>query len=404
MPWDVYAHLLANRALDSLSRSATVVVAASDSKHKEAADYVCTGNNDQDTIMEAINSLPSYGGTVQLLEGNYHNSKSIVIERENVTLEGAGRATRIHTETWDDDNYWSAITINPGTNGVCIKDIYWNGNETSFGFGLDCIDIWGESENEVQNLHITGCHFHDFGSTHVYGLQMVNGIIEGNIFTGSGNYAVDLEVISNYLILDNVCMDSSGEIHLYSMYNTIVKGNITKRVQVDTANYCAIVDNIISGGGGSTFYRCYYTSISRNILIGMYMDAGILLGYGSANNVVQGNTIYGYSGIGLNEVDSNIVIGNQIVSPTSHGITLASAKNSIIAGNLIKDSGGHGIYSYGESDRNLIMLNNINGCNDGVRLDSTVNRHFVYHNFIYNYSNLSVNNYSSTSSWSDVYS
>lgn len=55
-------------------RYATVVVAASNSLHHAAADadFVCTGTNDHTTINNAINTLPSAGGVVLLMEGTYN--------------------------------------------------------------------------------------------------------------------------------------------------------------------------------------------------------------------------------------------------------------------------------------------------------------------------------------------
>ena len=50
-----------------------LIVAASDSpaRDKRIADFVCKGKNDERIINKAIAALP-YGGTVQLLDGNYY--------------------------------------------------------------------------------------------------------------------------------------------------------------------------------------------------------------------------------------------------------------------------------------------------------------------------------------------
>ncbi len=59
--------------------AATVVVAASDSLNKAAANYVCDGVADEVEIHAAIAALPATGGKVVLLEGNY--SANIVIAK-----------------------------------------------------------------------------------------------------------------------------------------------------------------------------------------------------------------------------------------------------------------------------------------------------------------------------------
>lgn len=60
-------------ATHKITRSATLVVAASDSsaKSKAQADYVCDGTNDEAEIQAAITALPAIGGSILILEGNY---------------------------------------------------------------------------------------------------------------------------------------------------------------------------------------------------------------------------------------------------------------------------------------------------------------------------------------------
>jgi len=58
-------------------RSATFVVAANDSLHKNMADYVCDGVNDHLTIQAAIDAMTT--GTVICLEGTYNNVSSVTL-------------------------------------------------------------------------------------------------------------------------------------------------------------------------------------------------------------------------------------------------------------------------------------------------------------------------------------
>ena len=64
----------------SKSRTATIVVAASNSssKCKAAADYVCSGSGDQTEINNAISALPAGGGKIVLLEGTYNINGKIL--------------------------------------------------------------------------------------------------------------------------------------------------------------------------------------------------------------------------------------------------------------------------------------------------------------------------------------
>ena len=80
-------------------RPATIVVAASDSADKTNVDFVCPATDALDYITTTIiPTLPAGGGKILLLEGTYTmntNSKGIVIDRNNVTIEGMGQSTII---------------------------------------------------------------------------------------------------------------------------------------------------------------------------------------------------------------------------------------------------------------------------------------------------------------------
>ena len=76
-------------------QAATFVIAASDSLHKERADYVCNGVDDQVQIQAAIDALPDGGGRITLLDGKFNISDTIHLYRDvggwfNVFLEGQG--------------------------------------------------------------------------------------------------------------------------------------------------------------------------------------------------------------------------------------------------------------------------------------------------------------------------
>lgn len=92
------------------SRAATYIVAASNSVHKETADYICDGTADEVEINAAIAALPSGGGKVLLLEGTYNISDTITISKENATLEGMGsRNTILNGATINLSNYYCTV-------------------------------------------------------------------------------------------------------------------------------------------------------------------------------------------------------------------------------------------------------------------------------------------------------
>jgi pectin methylesterase-like acyl-CoA thioesterase len=67
-----------------------IVIAAGDSSAqvKKSADYVCTGENDHETIQTAIDSIKDTGGIISLTEGTIVSC----INGQNVTLTGTIRS------------------------------------------------------------------------------------------------------------------------------------------------------------------------------------------------------------------------------------------------------------------------------------------------------------------------
>lgn len=72
-------------------RTATFVVAASDSEHKYQADYRCDGTDDQVQIQEGVDALPAGGGKVVLLEGRFNINDTITVGKP-VIFVGAGHS------------------------------------------------------------------------------------------------------------------------------------------------------------------------------------------------------------------------------------------------------------------------------------------------------------------------
>ncbi len=99
------------------THSRYIIIAASDSpkQDKRLADFVCTGKNDERIINKAIEALP-YGGTIQLLDGNYYVD-AFEQEGNSAILFGfnEGRARTITIKgTTENKSYNSQY-------GVCIR-------------------------------------------------------------------------------------------------------------------------------------------------------------------------------------------------------------------------------------------------------------------------------------------
>lgn len=114
--------------------SGAFLVAASNAPAsvRDAADYLCSGANDQVQINQALTDLGSIGGLVRLSEGNFSVSGAIRMRRRT-TLIGAGRATILRAQgTWSaHDGSSPGGVIEPlddGTDKTAVSNIAIHGN------------------------------------------------------------------------------------------------------------------------------------------------------------------------------------------------------------------------------------------------------------------------------------
>lgn len=121
-----------------VSRSVTLVVAASDSSAaaKAGADYVCDGTLDDVQILAAITALPSGGGTVQLLEGNFEGLGVRIHNKSNVTIQGQGFGTIYKlkdglSQAEADAGSNTLIWVTGTSDWVIVRDITLNGNKSN---------------------------------------------------------------------------------------------------------------------------------------------------------------------------------------------------------------------------------------------------------------------------------
>lgn len=101
--------------------AASLVIASKDSVNKEKANYVCDGMDDHIEIQKVIDSLPSSGGLVELLEGTFNFGDSVEITKSNVTIKGAGKSTILkHNPT-----KWVKLTKDEekGSKTISVEDI-----------------------------------------------------------------------------------------------------------------------------------------------------------------------------------------------------------------------------------------------------------------------------------------
>jgi parallel beta-helix repeat protein len=335
---------------------------------------------------------------------------SIVVERNNIVLDGAGYTVQS-----------SGIGIDlPGRSNATIKNTNIDG---SFG-GYGGIRLYESSDNSIVGNNITanswygivlyessnnmlrnnrmvdnGVNFGVVGSTLS---DFINDVDTSNTVDGKPIYywvnkqgmAVPLD--AGYVALVNCTgirvqnlnftRNWQGLLLAATINSTISENNITKNQGSSTEGlllWCSsnntISENNITKNGenGMELYESsnntiILNNITNNGRFGIYL-------YESSNNTISGNNItatYGYAdskGVLLEKSSNNVINGNIVTKNDYEGIVLAGSSNNMIIMNNITDNGDWGIdltylWPGYYSDNNTIIGNNVTKNFNGIRL------------------------------------
>jgi parallel beta-helix repeat protein len=346
---------------------------------------------------------------------------SIVIERDNIVVDGAGYAlqgthasgsigttvtgrSNVTIKNTNIKNYWYGINLgssssnsisgnNITNNGAGIYLEYssnYNGISGNNITNNDCgIYLYYSSSNSISGNNITnndcGIYLYYSSSNSISGNKFINSglfvsgsyqnSVENN--TVNGRPLVYLEGASNYTV------DDAGQVILVKSENIRVEGL-----------------NLSRATAGVELWETSNSTISGNNITANN-DYGIYLEHSSSNSISGNNiTANNYSGIFLTSSSSNSISGNNIAN-NFHGILLGSSSNNSISGNNITANSDYGIL-LGYSSSNIISGNNITANSDyGILLGYSSSNSIFHNNFINNtpqmYSSNSVN------AWDDGY-
>jgi len=376
-----------------LGRSgSTFVVAASDSKHREWADYVCDGVNDQVEIQAAINALPAHGGTVTLLDGTFYISAHIV-PRDYTHLRGQGMTQTVLKGT--SALYKSLIERNPYNTpenptspdhplvGFQLTDLQIDGSEMPlppgqpggkgifFVYHTDCLfrNVY------VRNTPAT-CFGNDFGHRVLYENCVAEGggrsqpAVGGHGFgIGTGGYPEEVVIIAHCIALYNYHNGFTFE----EVDDEAVSGYAQFSNCYAEGNERGFVFHSATPHGG--VYRAKVTGCSavNNPLVGIYI-------YRYSRDIIVANNFVANSRVGIDSErgqNRNLIItGNYVTGSEWFGMRLRGT-DVVVDGNIVSRSGRDGIRLEGFSTPSLRMLivNNIiynnsqAGGYNGIRID-----------------------------------
>jgi parallel beta-helix repeat protein len=338
-------------------RTATRIVAASNSLDKSSADYVCDGVHDEEEINRAISDLADVGGTVLLLEGTYNigSAGTKVIEYEgesievaygiyitsNVRLIGQGSSTILvlDSSNFDIGNAFAgAIILSYNTAGVEISHLIVDSNQQNVSFPVIGIYMISVSNSEIYCCNIqnslSGIFF--IGSK----CTIADNIISDCI----GFYSISINSSNNCIISGNICNNNAGGIILYYSNGNTVSNNECCNSTIAT---------------GIEVYNSSNNYIGGNVCISN--EYGIYIEANSSSNVVCNNVVCmnGMDGICIVQSNDNLISENLIAGNSMYGIESIGGSYNTISGNVLRhmETQGTGIYVGGTG--NLIINNDL---------------------------------------------
>ena len=336
-------------------RTATKIVAASNSLDKSSADYVCDGVHDEEEINKAISDLSATGGTVLLLEGTYNicSAGTKIIEFEGAYIELP---------------YGIYITSNvrlvgQGRSTILVLDINnFNGNDR-----LNALILSDNKSVEISDLVVDGSQYG------YYSLPMALVFLCNASNSSILNCTIQHSLVGVYIMGSNNCTVANNTandcllgIYVHKSNNCIVSGNVCNPIGTGVVLYfsdgCVVSDNECCNstmGTGIELYNSSNNYIGGNVCIGN--DCGIYVDVNSSGNVVCNNVLRmnRMEGICIREANDNLISENLVVGNSTSGIRFISGSYNTVSGNVLRhmNTQRYGIENGGTG--NLIINNDL---------------------------------------------
>lgn len=292
-----------------------VVIGTSTNGHTlNDCDYLCTGNDDQEKIQAAVNSLEGTGGTILILSGTYNITSSIVINNPNVCITGDSIST-VLVQTWDDSTSDTQgifyISLDNTIGGVKISNMTLRTGVSNRGHGIYCtssyfymktvaIDcIFIGFSNAIRRCDAYKCIF----TTYSYGNPPTTSMISDAFF-----------------VIDCSFIGRNG-VAAIGIYNAQLVANCEFSSIRTAINSCKFVfNNIVHGVGISSSVGIRNPSYNISIIANNYIEdvtTGIDLYYPDIGSIVQGNTMKDCgTGIHMQNATATNVCNNSVFRGT----------------------------------------------------------------------------------------
>lgn len=310
----------------SKSKVATVIVAID-------------GSGDTTDIQTGINLLPAGGGVVYIKEGTYTITDQVNINKDNVSIRGAGYATEIITTDdvtmiYSDKDY---ITID----GLRLTGA-GAGHASNIGIELvGCTDV-SIYNIFIMNIGSNGINISDLASViRLWKVEVLNSVQDGVYLT-----------LTMDIILESIAISNSGRygIHIDSapppvmIKSVYCDSNVKSQIFIDGSNNVNIIGGFIDNG------------LEHGIHIVNGSEA-IISGNRFKENDYDGTD--SFDGIFLDNSDRCIISNNLLKFNDRYQINISNntCNDNLIIGNLINTFGVTG--GLNDSGTDTIAVNNI---------------------------------------------
>ena len=286
--------------------------------------------------------ISSLDNVTYTFTGNINDS--IQIQRDNITLDGAG------------------FTL--------------QGNITGIATGLY---LTSRSNVTIKNMVIQG-----FNNTGIWMYQSSNNTISGNLIANNTGDGIYLEHGFGNNVFGNAITNNEG-FGVYVKYgsnttvseNTITNNTYGIRIDYATDNWISgnRIANNTNDGVQIIRFSDKNTVYGNNITDNRY---GILVS-DSNNHTISGNYIAKHNnGLSFSSSSNNTVSGNTITQAIAGGIIFGmNCFNNTISGNEVANSSDHGISIY-YSSNNILFDNSLVGNKFGFSVGGSALSHFLH--------------------------
>ena len=353
-------------------------------------------------------------GDLYTLTGNITcDADGIVIERNNMTLDGAGY-------TLQGAGSRTGISLS-GRSNVTIKNM----RIKDFMGG---VYLKSSSNNTISGNNITNNYY----GIQLYEFSYNNSVSRNNIANGhdgiglressnnnisensiaNSQYGIIISESSDNSISGNNITNNWDGIYLYESSDNILRDNVVtgkkckyvcSNFEVQGSELLHFINNVDASNtvdGKPIYYwinrrdmtvpldagyvaliNC--TSITAHNLNLTYNAQGALVAYTTNSTLTKNSMAHNFDGIYLYESSNNSITENNITNKNAMGIRLSESSNNSIFGNNITNN-GNGVKITDSSDNNISMNNVTNNIWDGIELQWSSNNNSISGNAVTN--------------------